>query len=567
MPIPIGPLSLDADFLIAYAIGLVILLLFCIERFNEPAREGGNFVGPLLPRHLANGTAYLKAFLIYLGLIWLIYTGLSILGPYVFIALDVTSSPASFPTLSPDTASGIEGALQAPTIQVPAWVPLAVVLFLSGATTHFRFLNQVELLARRATHRSIGIPNGIERLAKHIATLRMDRTAFTDHERAYLIELYNQCAAEPVADIEALYTRIEKNDVLRRWLRLNFLVHIMETRDLPSGFDRGVLGFYSNVWNEIVSNILRLKNTQGRLALIGADEVGLSEEDRERRKVTVATIDRHLDSTHALIAVCVAQTRHDKKLLSETLQSLYLPTGSIQHIYSINYLIVALAGLFATVLLTVFLTRFDPITAIQWASGALVLHGSAALAAWKYWSRAYERGRWQPMQLSQRKIPAKQYVKVVALGFLAGMAGLAVWHILDQILRNHSLPVFDFSTVWIPAFALLGGITAFWVSYTFDLTHRETRRPTSLRRLIQALMQAATTGAVAYFITLTFTSMPTGQVTDSGLAIAQEICIVTVLATLALGLICAFLIPNEEQELQAAQAAQPGKPADAMPAE
>src|SRR3546814_3411630 len=61
MQIAIGSLILNADFLVAYGCGLVILILFCMERFNQPTAADGSFIETLVPRAVSNGYRYIQS--------------------------------------------------------------------------------------------------------------------------------------------------------------------------------------------------------------------------------------------------------------------------------------------------------------------------------------------------------------------------------------------------------------------------------------------------------------------------------------------------------------------------
>src|SRR5690606_24195735 len=80
MQFAIGSLILDTDFLVAYGCGLIILILFCMERFNQPTSADGSFVETLVPRAVSNGHRYIQTFVIYAAIMVIVYTGLSIVG-------------------------------------------------------------------------------------------------------------------------------------------------------------------------------------------------------------------------------------------------------------------------------------------------------------------------------------------------------------------------------------------------------------------------------------------------------------------------------------------------------
>src|SRR3546814_8924631 len=65
-------LRLNTEFFIAYLGGFVILVLFCIERFNEPTNTGGSFVEALVPRAVSNGFQYIQTFVIYVAILFVV---------------------------------------------------------------------------------------------------------------------------------------------------------------------------------------------------------------------------------------------------------------------------------------------------------------------------------------------------------------------------------------------------------------------------------------------------------------------------------------------------------------
>src|SRR3546814_7784892 len=81
---------------------------------------------------------------------FVVYTGLSIVGPHVFAAFGLDGSTAGIADSDALVGSAQE-ALESQELPVPAWVPLAILMILTGGATHFRSLNQVEFFTRRLT--------------------------------------------------------------------------------------------------------------------------------------------------------------------------------------------------------------------------------------------------------------------------------------------------------------------------------------------------------------------------------------------------------------------------------
>src|SRR3546814_8467497 len=151
MQIAIGSLILNADFLVAYGCGLVILILFCMERFNQPTAADGSFIETLVPRAVSNGYRYIQSFVIYVAIMVVVYTGLSIVGPHVFAASGLDGSTAGIAESDALVGSAQE-ALESQELPVPAWVTLAILMILTGGATHFRSLNPVEFRSEEHTY-------------------------------------------------------------------------------------------------------------------------------------------------------------------------------------------------------------------------------------------------------------------------------------------------------------------------------------------------------------------------------------------------------------------------------
>src|SRR3546814_9130420 len=130
-----------------------------------------------------------------------VYTGLSIVGPHVFAAFGLDGSTAGIADSDALVGSAQE-ALESQELPVPAWVPLAILMILTGGATHFRSLNQVEFFARRLTHRLIGIPQNVESLAANIRDRRIDLKHLSASERDALLALYR--SEEHTSELQSL---------------------------------------------------------------------------------------------------------------------------------------------------------------------------------------------------------------------------------------------------------------------------------------------------------------------------------------------------------------------------
>lgn len=529
MQIAIGSLTLNADFLIAYGCGLVILILFCMERFNQPTAADGSFIETLVPRTVSNGYRYIQAFVIYVAIMVVVYTGLSIVGPHVFAAFGLDGSTAGFGG-NEAIASSADGALEASSLAVPAWVPLTILLILTGGATQFRMLNQVEFFARRLTHRLIGIPQNVESLAANIRDRRIDLEDLSQSERDCLVTLYNEVTGRNGDSLKEVDDAIEENDLLRRWLRLCFLHHVLNTKSLPLSFGVTIKQQYHNVWAEIQSTILELRSRPAELKLLLVNVQPLSKAEMALRQHVVDDIERALHDLHALIAVGLCPVAGDAVQVKTITDALRLIAGSVHDDALINRVLFALIALFFGVLASVYLSQGDPVVAFRWASGAFMLHGAAAISAVRLYSRSVRLGTWTPLTFRDRQIPTLQYLRVCLRGYLFGSVALVLWYVVYEVLSKGELPQVTSSLIWIPSYGAVAIATAFWVAYDLDVARDE--QASLARRILQVLLQAVSTAAAAAFITATLLTAP---------AMTFQIAQTTAVAAAVLGWIAVFL--------------------------
>lgn len=551
LTIDIGSLKLDLEFLIAWAAGFVILLLFTLDRFNEPANKEGSFAETLVPKDAADGPLYIRAYSIYVALLVILYTALSIVGPELFYAVNFDPSNPASTGFEPSNAGKIElseAVSDPPKRTVPAWVPLAILLALTGASTQIKFLNYAELLVRRATHRIIGIPDGIERLARNIESLRINLTSLTPAEEALILSLGSTVLQRPAKSIADINEGIERNEPVRKWLRLLFLVDTIEKKDLGKNFDRTIFTSYKYAWEPVLSAVASLRKDDAISLLASKNISELGETDKERRRLILAKIDGSLQQLHALIAASIASKARDQRVVADALGALGLSASRIDPVDNRtvqNAILASLIFTFVTILVVTLVIRQDPLTAFQWALGAIALHGSAAFAAWKTWSarNAQNPGRaarWQAMHIRMKIIPTAQYLAVMLKGFLAAFTGLFLWWLFVFGLAGdlHNL----FGQIWIPSYAVIGSLSSFWVAYSLDITHRDAQPAGTGRKALQVVMQALSTGFTGYFITITLASRYE-QIQSS---FAWEVAVLSALSGSILGIITMLLIKYED---------------------
>jgi|GEM_PF-2728788 len=554
MEIPIGALVIRADFGVAYAVGLGVLMLFCFDRFNQPTAAEGSFVETLAPRTVANDLEYSKALAIYVLTLAVMYSGLSLIGPYVFVAFGLDGATAGF-SAGENMAEDAKGALEPASLIVPAWVPLAILLILIGGATRYKILNQIEYFARRLTHRLMGIPRDIERLAQALDDRPIEMGALSEVERDFMLSAYNQTAMSAATSLADVDRAVQMNDALRRWLRLRFLYFVMENGDLPARFEATAQRTYESVWRDVGDIIEKLRSAPEHLRLIAVTADKVEHTDRNRRRNVMHAIDKALHDLHALIAIGLCPVRNNATESDKILGNLRLGEGDVDDLSLLNRVLLALIILFFCVLFAVYTMQGDPLTAFRWATASFFLHGGAALSAWRHYNRQRGRGVWSPMHLTAHQIPTLQYIHVGLRGYLYGVIMLAVWHILDFTLTNRAFPTLGANLVWIPGFGSLGILTAFWVAYGFDVAQRP--GVTRLRRILQLALQTSTTGAVAFFIAITVLQV-LKVAEDAAQVLALRIFIATAVAAGALGFFAVFLTRRKPEGARTPNAAPDG---------
>ena len=499
------------SFIFAYIAGGIFLLLFCVDRFDQPVKNG-SFVETLVPRHLTTHSEYLRTFLIYYVIMLVIYTLLTLAGPSILHLLEPDTE--GFTKLATFNGSSDPFKADLNRDQYPTWFPLAVVLVLAGAaSSRYPIFNTIELIVRQLTHRIIGIPDGIQNLAESLSRARIDVAALNENEIEFIKTKYKAVTTKDLNDINNYYKELEKQGgVLVKWIRLQFLFNIIEhkQRDLPECFDTAILRSYKSMWDQIKSATYDLTTKKISDSIV-ADKDDIDVINWERVNRTREEVDITLHDLHAIIAACMAQNASNKDDLINIFKALKLVSRPEKKLDFSQAFIVAFFIVFIFIFLVVFLTPsmilffgFEPSQympndhkqATSWATSMVFLHGAAAIAVLRY--RMKLGKKWQRMRIRTAEIPAAQYLWSMVLAYFSATLGLAAWWLLKKIIvTGFTWPSQD--EYWIPLFGFLGIATGFWVSYSLDVAERE-EKITKLRLLLQALLQSITTGLLCFLL-------------------------------------------------------------------
>jgi hypothetical protein len=338
---------------------------------------------------------------------------------------------------------------------------------------------------------------------------------------------------------------------VRKWLRLIFLVDTLQNKNLRGKFDKAILKSYKHVWDPIplVVTTLRSEETTKLLSVKKAEK--LEEVDKKRREITIGKIDGCLQQIHALIAASVAGKARNQNAIAEALESLGLSVGPLSPIdnrIAQNAILASLIFIFVAVLLVKFIVDQDPLTAFQWATGALALHGSAAVAAWKTRAGRLSQGTeektpWLPMHVRRRIVPTGQYLLLMLKGTVAAAFGLFVWWVLFAAITQGLSGLDILNQIWIPSYAVIGSLSAFRVAYSLDIAQRNEERAGIGRKVLQVTMQAVTTGFAGYFITVSLAA----RYEEITTTFAIEAAVISALGGSILGIITMILIKYEDE--------------------
>lgn len=526
MEIELGNLRFNTEYQLTFLGGLAFLFFYCYDSFNKPVKSGNSFVTTLAPRELASNQDYLKAFLVYLFLMALIYGFLSIFFPHILQAVefaglgDISVGFAA----SPETAGNPEGLSEAFSSAGPeatyaaAWVPMAIAMILTGISTNYQWLNKIELSVRSATHRIIGIPDGLEKLAKRVQDALLDVESFDTKDSLFIHERFKLVTGKDLQNISTYYDDVVTIDLLRRWIRMQFLFDRIENKKhiITNALNVHVFEHYDFILNRIRLSILELSNLERVKPVLAPVDISKQQNIPERQIATAKKIDSTLHDIHAIIAASIFQHNSDPASVSKAFKAVGLSTTTISKDNIINGVIAAIFMLFFLVIVIVLLTPpiaalldvatsdafpKDSNDALIWASSAISLHGAAAVVAWSYQSKRVAVHRWRRMNISKFEVPAVQYAFACLRTYLAGSLALLFWWWAKQLLTGEAL-VLTQNELWIPIFGCLGMATGFWVLYSIDVAQRSNL---SKRRLVlQPVMHALSTGLLGYFLMTLF---------------------------------------------------------------
>lgn len=180
---------------LAFALGVIILLVSSFEKFDKPY-PGNKYLTELLPSSLSPGSSYIKAFLIYFTIIVGFYAAACVFSSTATGVWDVALGEGAGKRLAGEPATPPGGAKAATSEtktppSAPAEIPLVIALLMVGLFPKYKQFGEIEAPLRRFAHRLIGIPQGLEEQAAEITVTPLATGQESDErDRAGVVRLF-----------------------------------------------------------------------------------------------------------------------------------------------------------------------------------------------------------------------------------------------------------------------------------------------------------------------------------------------------------------------------------------
>jgi hypothetical protein len=490
-------------------IGLLVVIVFGIQKFNEPTFEASENQPETLfaPRFLALPRQYVNALLFYLGSLSLLFVLFSTAG-----------------------ANGFAGILTGTPLKPEAF-PLAVALILVGVIPNVKWIQQVELFFRRIAHRRAFIPEGAQLMYTRLRSAEFD---FSRYDRSEILE------GELFRTVERTDFSAPRNSIEHRWARFTCLVYALRQFDNPDGdpadnfgnipqdLDRDFVKAYRPEYERL---LVLHRNTQHAIAnhRQGAltDSVDIAD--------LVRALQQALRRTYAFIGCAVRLKYPGDAGALNALADFGFKVKPLDPAPSIFYLIrwVALA-MPTLIFVTVMVANFSGLeisqgnmtpeqTALLWALSALMVHGCAAWAAYKFRAHLKYTAEWSGKPL-----------QIIKAGIVGGCAGVAILLLLDARFGTEPFDMKEIMKM-LPWLALTGTTGAF-TSYFLDAPIAVERG----RRVREAAIQGLVTALVTYLV---LTVVP-----DDNIQGTMKYFVIFV--TLLIGGSLGFFLPHCHRELE-----------------
>jgi hypothetical protein len=490
-------------------IGLLVVLVFGVQKFNEPTFQASEDQPETLfaPRFLALPRQYVNALLFYLGSLSLLYVVCSAAGTKGF-------------------AEALNG-----TPLKPESFPLAIALIIVGIVPNVKWIQQVELFFRRAAHRRAFIPEGAQLMHTRLRGAKFD---FSKYDRPEILD------DDVFRTIERSDFAAPRNSIEHRWARFTCLVYALLQLDnadgdaaddfgkIPEDLDLEFVSAYRLEYERVLMLHKNMQHgiasyRQGTLSDSG-DVEDLAEALQQALRRTYVFIGCAVRLKYPIDAGAINALAHfgfKVKPLQPAPSMFYVIRWAALAMPALVFLAVIAAQIFGLEFPQDNMTPQQ--TAVVWALSSLLVHGCAAWAAYKLRARLKITSEWNGTP-----------IQIVSAGVVGGVAGLAA--LLPLVALFGDEPFTMSAAMKAMPWVALPGTTGAFTAYFLDTSSEVARG----RRLREAAIQGFVTALVTYLV---LTVQPDARMSGS-----MEYFVIFV--TLLIGGSLGFFLPHCHRELE-----------------
>lgn len=508
--ISLGEEIVPWGYIFSYCFSVTVLVIFCVQRFDQPVGVSTEFVDRLAPRYQADRSKHSKALIVYLVLMLAFFTVACVIGPAILSIIDPNSGFEFSERVNSEDTSEL---FSRGDLRFESWFPLVMVMVFTGFSTRNPLLNSVELLFRGFSHRLIGIPRGVKRVAQIIDRTRLDSSHLSSDEIQDILARYEKITGDKITSFDDLYKMQDpKHELVRRWIRLTFLLRKLDNSSFvfPDGFNLEVMEKYPEIYDSIVSKIKEITDENIKKIyhlndgdLINNNEVFVS----YLSKIKIAQSNLNL-----LISAAIARDLDHLDSAASVFSYFGLKVSVSGVYFALNAFLFALfiSAVFVFCVVGALPVIFswiefvpdsnDPNFPLEiskagiWALSTVCIHGGAIWAAWSYRNRHYKK--WKPTIFRKLEVPMTQHL-VIALRCWLSSSSLMFILLLLLFAVNLTGPELDLPSLLLVCLLIgaIGIVTGFWFNYSIDVGLRK-EDVSRVRLCLQPVYQAVATGMV-----------------------------------------------------------------------
>ncbi len=497
----------EGVYLYAFLTGLFFILLFAWDRLNQRLENDHaksrqtRFVEMLSPSKLLRSAMYLRGWAVYSALLSIFFFLICSVGEPVFtVLLQPYVQGIGFDDLDP--ASPI--------------VPLVVSLIITGVLPQFPLLNRLEELARRLTHRLVGIPDSFNDLTDALFEAPLDDSPMGSDSLARNDNTL-RVASEVLGD------RVDEERVEAAMIKIEALEWIGEGQSWPG---RKITVQFKSISDEIrdrvnavtedIDDLIARAARQQDRGQVGAQDNGAL---AKRWEAVLTRLQSAADDVCAMMAIYAENAR--KLPRQSPADSRRVAGLANQHNALRQWILNARRGRdisqsqfailvqnLVIVAVTLFLVGFcgsvlgylnypgveggwlqrAPETAFRWLMGTIFLYGPAAMVGWAMRLRRVDDGDWRYLSDTQAVFPWPQYLLYFAICYATAIASLGFYFFADAYFRATDETImmqrFLQGEQWQPAiaYAFMGAAYATAMAFFFDLRDKHHN---SLRNMLR----------------------------------------------------------------------------------